>query len=227
ASETGKSTIFKQLKFLYGEDPSIEELHQYRTQILENASQCVKDLTRAMDLLQIPYDWDPLFPLSSATLVSSDLVGSSKSDFSPTPDGIYSCSGGSYDNLNIPNSAASDEKDTTIDRSISILSRQKSLSYPPSPSEQNHSIKKTMQITDPLAEFAALQYLRVGGRNGQQGNGPYAAKFLEMVDVKLDYGYGKVIPFMVLDAVKTVWHDDGVQYCFTRGSEFHLMDCCQ
>ncbi|ORY41926.1 guanine nucleotide binding protein, alpha subunit [Rhizoclosmatium globosum] len=106
--ETGKSTIFKQLKFLYGEDPSIEELHQYRTQILENASQCVKDLTRAMDLLQIPYDWDPLFPLSSATLVSSDMVGT-----------------------------------------------------------------------------------------------------------------------MVLEAVKTVWHDVGVQYCFTRGSEFHLMDCCQ
>ncbi|KAJ3292012.1 guanine nucleotide-binding protein subunit alpha [Rhizoclosmatium sp. JEL0117] len=139
ASETGKSTIFKQLKFLYGEDPSIEELHQYRTQILENASQCVKDLICAMDLLQIPYDWDPLFPLSSATLVSSGMA---------------------------------------------------------------------MQIIDPLADFAALQYLRVGGKDGQQGNGPYAAKFLELVDVKLDYGYGKVIPAMVLEAVKTVVLDN-------------------
>ncbi|KAI9350666.1 guanine nucleotide binding protein, alpha subunit [Obelidium mucronatum] len=118
AAETGKSTILKQIRLYYDQQYSREEVLAFRSQILENATKCIKDLINAMDDLKIPYDWDPLFPLSLE---------------------------------------------------------------------------------------------------------PFRYRFPVAFPKDLETA---AVPQIVLDAVKTIWEDKGVQYCHSRGSEFHLMDCC-
>ncbi|KAI8620855.1 guanine nucleotide binding protein, alpha subunit [Chytriomyces sp. MP71] len=42
------------------------------------------------------------------------------------------------------------------------------------------------------------------------------------------YGYvkGSNLDAVVVEAVKLIWADSGVQYCYSRRNEYHLMDCC-
>ncbi|KAJ3128858.1 guanine nucleotide-binding protein subunit alpha [Physocladia obscura] len=58
AGETGKSTILKQFKLIYGTGYSTEERMGYKTAILANVVTCAKALVYAMDSLKIPYGFE-------------------------------------------------------------------------------------------------------------------------------------------------------------------------
>ncbi|KAJ3240944.1 guanine nucleotide-binding protein subunit alpha [Chytriomyces hyalinus] len=59
AGETGKSTVLKQFKLIYGVGFNEGELKLYRATIILNVITCVKTLVAAMDSLKIPYGFDP------------------------------------------------------------------------------------------------------------------------------------------------------------------------
>ncbi|KAJ3250539.1 hypothetical protein HDU77_006573 [Chytriomyces hyalinus] len=59
AGETGKSTVLKQFKLIYGVGFNEGELKLYRATIILNVITCVKTLVAAMDSLRIPYGFDP------------------------------------------------------------------------------------------------------------------------------------------------------------------------
>ncbi|KAI8845815.1 G protein alpha subunit [Chytriomyces cf. hyalinus JEL632] len=65
AGETGKSTILKQMKIIYGVGFTPAEISLFATTIQLNLLQCIKTLTMAMDILKIPYGFDPENPTSS------------------------------------------------------------------------------------------------------------------------------------------------------------------
>ncbi|KAI8621081.1 guanine nucleotide binding protein, alpha subunit [Chytriomyces sp. MP71] len=79
AGESGKSTILKQFKVIYGSGFTEEDVKSYRAAILGNVVLCAKALVTAMDMLQIPYGFQPaqfearrLNMLSNAPLVSEE-----------------------------------------------------------------------------------------------------------------------------------------------------------
>ncbi|KAJ3083929.1 Guanine nucleotide-binding protein subunit alpha-15, partial [Physocladia obscura] len=57
--DTGKTTVLKQLKLLYGSGFSDSEIIEFRSIILTNLVTCAKALVAAMSQLHIPYGFDP------------------------------------------------------------------------------------------------------------------------------------------------------------------------
>ncbi|KAJ3114189.1 Guanine nucleotide-binding protein G(k) subunit alpha, partial [Physocladia obscura] len=72
APESGKSTIFKQMKVYYGMSWSDEEVKKYRSTIRENLFSCTLKLIKAMDSLKIPYGFD-IFVSSEGTLSDENI----------------------------------------------------------------------------------------------------------------------------------------------------------
>ncbi|KAJ3354329.1 hypothetical protein HDU83_005484 [Entophlyctis luteolus] len=70
--ESGKSTIMKQLKLIYGTGFSDSEKADFRSQIVSNVTECVAALVRAMDTLEIPYGFSPSDYASSELLAICD-----------------------------------------------------------------------------------------------------------------------------------------------------------
>ncbi|KAI8834837.1 guanine nucleotide binding protein, alpha subunit [Chytriomyces cf. hyalinus JEL632] len=59
AGETGKSTVLKQIKLIHGTGYVDEDRVAYRVTILTNVITCAKTLLNAMEILKIPYSFDP------------------------------------------------------------------------------------------------------------------------------------------------------------------------
>ncbi|KAJ3086089.1 Guanine nucleotide-binding protein subunit alpha-15, partial [Physocladia obscura] len=57
--DTGKTTVLKQLKLIYGAGFSESEIIEFRSIILTNLVTCAKSLVVAMNQLHIPYGFDP------------------------------------------------------------------------------------------------------------------------------------------------------------------------
>ncbi|KAJ3349097.1 Guanine nucleotide-binding protein alpha-2 subunit [Entophlyctis luteolus] len=207
AGESGKTTIFKQMKLINGIRLTDEDYLKYRFRIRTNVLICVKvscwqgfelqklnrdikDLISGMNKLHIPYGFDPETPRDSgATFAQLDEKNSTLT--LETPDSRYSDA-------------------SSVD--FSIVDLQASFGRQKKP------------VVDAFAESAMQQYERNGGEWGQQGNAAYAAQFLSFIE--LDFNSDSHFPDLLVDAVKTVWADPGVKYCASRGCEFHLMDCC-
>ncbi|KAI8622296.1 guanine nucleotide binding protein [Chytriomyces sp. MP71] len=72
AGETGKSTILKQIKLIHGTGYVDEDRVAYRVTILTNIITCAKTLLNAMDLLKIPFGFDPASIDASQLQAASD-----------------------------------------------------------------------------------------------------------------------------------------------------------
>ncbi|ORY51665.1 G-protein complex alpha subunit GpaA/FadA [Rhizoclosmatium globosum] len=59
AGETGKSTVLKQIKLIHGTGYVDEDRIAYRVTILTNIITCAKTLLNAMEVLKIPFGFDP------------------------------------------------------------------------------------------------------------------------------------------------------------------------
>ncbi|ORY51667.1 G-alpha-domain-containing protein [Rhizoclosmatium globosum] len=53
--ETGKSTVLKQIKLIYGKGFEAEEKKVFRSAVLSNILTCIKTLAISMDTLKIPF----------------------------------------------------------------------------------------------------------------------------------------------------------------------------
>ncbi|KAI8621082.1 G protein alpha subunit [Chytriomyces sp. MP71] len=179
AGETGKSTILKQFKLIYGSGYTNEERMGYKTAILANIVTCAKALVYAMDSLKIPYGFEP---------PSIKESGATKSHAS----------------LNVAQLSEGNVKDDAgSDKSVSDL-----------------------RDTDCTRKMAEEAYVAAGGESRQRGPAPKAAQVIKGCEMSFCFGIDESVPEEVIDAIKMIWTDSGVLYCFSRSNEYQLFDCC-
>ncbi|ORY51666.1 G protein alpha subunit [Rhizoclosmatium globosum] len=181
AGETGKSTILKQFKLIYGTGYTEEERIGYKTAILANVVTCAKALVYAMDSLKIPYGFEPP-PLKE------------------TASGAFGSAFRSHASLNQP------EKESGDTGSVRSLNEGKELGR--------------------VAKSAEEAYYAAGGENRQSGPSPKAAQVIRGCEMSFCFGIDESVPEEVIESIKTVWQDSGIQYCYSRANEFQLFDCC-
>ncbi|KAJ3244243.1 Guanine nucleotide-binding protein G(k) subunit alpha [Chytriomyces hyalinus] len=227
-AETGKSTILKQLKVLHGIPFAQADILHYKTQIRSNLFQCVRDLNKAMHALKIPFDFDPK---SAETKRCKSCARNYAEGSVQTLVSRMSGCGNTTESSNLTQVGQD-----TCDKSIPIDSTSHSFNDFHI-CDLLHKLANSSELTltrqvnpnnpnDPLAELAALAYLRAGGETGQTGTAAHAAQYLDLIDVSQGHNDDVAVSELTRNAVKSFWRDSGVQYCMSRGNEFHLMDCC-
>ncbi|KAI9353571.1 G protein alpha subunit [Obelidium mucronatum] len=121
SGESGKSTVLKQMKMIYGTGFTKDELLDFRNALLYNLVECAQTLVKAMETLQIPYQ---------------------------------------------------------------------------------------------RAEREYIDIMEDGEGQGIYNGGDYGFMAEHTIDPT------------VLEAIKTMWEDSGIQYCYSRRNEFQLQDSC-
>jgi hypothetical protein len=80
-------------------------------------------------------------------------------------------------------------------------------------------------VTDRFARIAAAQYEEVQQTPDKLSGPAYQAAAI-IKAAPASFGEGEKVPTAVVDAIKVVWADPGVQYCFSRSNEFQIIDSC-
>jgi guanine nucleotide-binding protein G(q) subunit alpha len=150
--DSGKSTIIKQLRIIYGSDYSHDERMAYRSKLLENIVDCAKTLVQAMHTLKIPFAFDPAHVEKS----DSETVDAHKENVKKEAERLFDA------NLQSPGS-----KNVVMDEAAALVL----------------STTAVYSVNDNLSAD-------------------------------------------VINAIKTLWSDAGVQYCAKRGNEYNLLDSC-
>ncbi|TPX74921.1 hypothetical protein CcCBS67573_g03806 [Chytriomyces confervae] len=153
SGESGKSTILKQFKLIYGQGFSDDDVKYYRAAILGNLVLCSKALVQAMDKLKIPYQFNPA--AVEARIKDQAAV------------------------------VASFDSNVFLDDQIAIIAME----------EYNSSSQPQILPAAALMKDAVV----------------FSADTLTQHEV---------------NAIKELWADTGVQYCYRRSNEFQLLDCC-
>ncbi|KAJ3222426.1 hypothetical protein HDU81_009889 [Chytriomyces hyalinus] len=227
-AETGKSTLLKQLKVVHGIPFTDAEISHFRNQIRVNLFQCARDLIKAMHRLRIPFGFDPeIAALTFSSSASGSLASGSSLTLHPQSAGHRK----SMDSCNLAQAL-----DDAFDNSTPIITMSQTLPCVHSCNKQSialDSFNSTLRRhliprhpKDALADLATLAYLRAGGETGQHGTAAYAAQFIELMEAPQFHDEAFVVSDLTVEAVKSLWMDTGVQYCMSRGNEFHMMDCC-
>ncbi|KAI8829079.1 guanine nucleotide binding protein, alpha subunit [Chytriomyces cf. hyalinus JEL632] len=79
---------------------------------------------------------------------------------------------------------------------------------------------------DPIAKLAEIEYDKLGGEDGQESAVSDAARDILSVEISDDFGSTEVNG-STEKAIRLIWNDSGIQYCFSRSKEFQLMDSCK
>ncbi|KAI9349768.1 guanine nucleotide binding protein, alpha subunit [Obelidium mucronatum] len=216
--ESGKSTVLKQFRLIYGAGFSDQDRAAYRALIIVNILQCSKVLVSQMEILNIPFGFNPA---DYSNLTQLDLQELKKSKHSI----LASINKGATDSnllLQMPNAAVlarhdsgmrmEDQKCTSpsISRSMSMGSRLQSNAALP---------------VDPLASIAQKKYQEAEALGQQTGEVAEAGQLI--LEAQMGAGFlGEQDAQYLVSAMKMVWNDPGVQYCFKRANEFQLLDTC-
>ncbi|KAI9343649.1 guanine nucleotide binding protein, alpha subunit [Obelidium mucronatum] len=197
AGETGKSTILKQIRIIYSSGFAAEEQQSYRTAILGNLVTCSKCLVFAMDTLKIPYGFEP--SKFEGVVEVSEPLGTILAgvEDSDGPGSMYS----------LKQSGSDSKRD-------SVAASRHSIGEGYNPNLKN----------SPMIQAAEREYRKAGGPK-QTGHVPEAAQIVKKLPFNV--APGESISKEAVAAIKTLWADCGIQYCFTRANEFQLMDCCK
>ncbi|KAI8836746.1 Guanine nucleotide-binding protein G(t) subunit alpha-3 [Chytriomyces hyalinus] len=202
--ETGKSTILKQMRLIHGVIFTEDEHIGFRSAIFMNVITCAKSLIHAMDTLKIPYGFIPLpAPPHQEVSDPTDSDGEKRA----TQTGETSASGSDSERKN--------SKDTPADE-LAISN----------PADDDDDTPKTVLKNDPSAVAARDAYANINPETGQVGPVPDAAAVIRGVNIRFGFVKGETLPSHIIDAVKVIWKDSGVQYCYTRANEYQLIDCC-
>ncbi|ORY51632.1 guanine nucleotide-binding protein G(t) subunit alpha-1-like protein [Rhizoclosmatium globosum] len=178
AGESGKSTILKQFKLIYGSGFTDEDVKSYKAAIRGNLVICAKSLVEAMDTLKIPYGFNPKDPANTALLNESNELTS-----------------------------ASNEAKSPHQRKRTE-----------SNSKESSDGNKIVKSDDPLAQLAAKLYDIAGGSTSS----PPAATLIKGAIIF----HADSLADSEIAAIKTIWKDSGIQYCYRRANEYQLLDSC-
>ncbi|KAJ3200732.1 guanine nucleotide-binding protein subunit alpha [Entophlyctis luteolus] len=201
--ETGKSTVLKQFKLIYGDGYSASEKLAFKTTILTNVMTCTLSLMNAMDTLKIPFGFDP----STVVIPTGDEEDEDIEDDDDDDNKAWD-ERGSAEEVN------ENECEYEPDQEKKVLERMALIE------------SELPKVENPVGKYAAKMYKRAGGRNKQTGTGPDAARVVRSHDMSFGISPGETLPPEIVDAVVVVWKDKGVQYCYSRANEFQLVDCC-
>ncbi|KAJ3200733.1 hypothetical protein HDU82_008662, partial [Entophlyctis luteolus] len=199
--ETGKSTILKQMRLIHGVVFTEDEYVGFRSAIFMNIITCAKSLIHAMDTLKIPYGFQPP-PRPPVPL--EQLDGGATQSPGDTQSGNGLGDGGKE---------SSDKKASTVRRASRA-------------SSADSNQEGRMDINDPTAALARQAYAGIDPDKGQQGPTADAATVIRAVNIRFGFVKGETLPENIVEAVRVIWKDSGVQYCYTRANEYQLIDCC-
>ncbi|KAJ3225785.1 signal transducing kinase of the PAK [Chytriomyces hyalinus] len=225
AGETGKSTILKQMRLIYSTGFGQEETELYRRAILGNIITSAKCLVFAMDTLKIPFGFDDSKTTSNSAINCSGS-GQGNNSGSQLPG---SGNEGESQQEVPPQTTSSDRPSIFTSKRASIVSMLKinSKSKRGSMFDSRPSIVEGMRMglsSDPKAKAAELEYRETGGGR-QFGAVMAAAAVIKKLPFNIVPEEG--IPPIAVEAIRIVWADSGVQYCYTRSNEYQLMDSCK
>ncbi|KAI8835827.1 guanine nucleotide binding protein, alpha subunit [Chytriomyces cf. hyalinus JEL632] len=231
--ESGKSTILKQFRYLYGNGFSDIEVQVFRSAIIVNLITCIQTLITAMENLKIPYGFDPSLPLenleaaltlanegdrrqtnATTTLLPTDQQQSQQQQQSTSMlSGLSSASASSEDEDGIVSKGSSSEvKDVS---STSLAS-----------TENGNRSKHCARL---IAQCAKARYEAIRRTEGPLPENPVSKAVARVKGINLIFGLQREesLPPDIAKCVSVIWNDPGVQYCYTRSNEFQLIDCCK
>ncbi|KAI8616645.1 guanine nucleotide binding protein, alpha subunit [Chytriomyces sp. MP71] len=232
AGESGKSTVLKQMKLIYGTGFTAEETLFFRNAIILNLVTSVQTLLAAMHRLRIPFAYDP----ESRCVPGLGDIGSVQGSSGNVLAGYSQrgLDGGEGSGVltrmeTLKDTSGSDSSGLVeeIGQSTSILHNVKEDSEDDASRRKSDELKGLFsKQDDPTARMAAVLYHRLQ-KVGQKCPVIDAVQLMGRTTVNT-YGYvkGSNLDAAIVEAIKSIWADSGVQYCYSRSNEFHLMDCC-
>ncbi|KAJ3289218.1 Guanine nucleotide-binding protein G(o) subunit alpha [Rhizoclosmatium sp. JEL0117] len=239
--DSGKTTVLKQLRVIYGSGFTPEEYLDFRSIILQNVVACAKALVAGMKKLQIPYGFDHTkeYPEEDEVQGCRDPIdeenGGDKS--AGYPDSVDMVTAGNTNVNGTPNLPRSDAPKSDTDAVLSgLLSTEQLLSITSDirissvPRENN----STNVMVPPKPVHAASQTpTAAAARRLFVASGPGSQQALDCAKVVRDmdkpYGFMKdeFLSQEYCDCVKKLWEDSGVQYCYVRRAEVGVPECCR
>ncbi|KAI8839021.1 guanine nucleotide binding protein, alpha subunit [Chytriomyces cf. hyalinus JEL632] len=186
--ETGKSTVLKQFKLIYGDGYSQHEKIAFRTTILTNVMTCALSLINAMDMLKIPKSGGRNKQTGPGPTASAIVKGFDMSfGISPgetLPDEIVNAVEVVWKDSGIQYCYARANEYQLVDCCAYFLSRAKEVCHPEyNPTEQD--ILNTRQMTTTVTETKILvekKLFRIFDVGGQRGERKKWAPYFDDVD---------------------------------------------
>ncbi|KAJ3241227.1 guanine nucleotide-binding protein subunit alpha [Chytriomyces hyalinus] len=223
AGETGKSTILKQMKIIYGVGFTPAEILLFATTIQLNLLQCIKTLTMAMDILKIPYGFDPENP---TVMQRKHKIQALEKELNQELSHVMSAMAS-----NSPPEMSASNLQALAEETAGLMSPSSSIR-----SSFHLSSGRVLQRDGSIAKMARRIYeedMEEEARQNRKGSfelkGDHVMKSVRVVNserIQKEFGAGKTIPPDFLTAVEILWSDKGVQYCFSRSNEYQLVECC-
>ncbi|KAI8609590.1 guanine nucleotide binding protein, alpha subunit [Chytriomyces sp. MP71] len=216
ASQTGKSTILKQFKILYGTGFSDVEKAMFAEAARSNILISAKTLVDAMQALCIPYGFDV------NSFQSADSINQRRS--MPALEAAQSCE--SLKTPSITSLASNLRYSNEGSRNTITLEKYgKQVSFSPrvskfklASSRSTLNAPRTCVPKDPVAIHAANLFDEIEARKGPRGEVFKAAQLIK------DAAYASTFTQELVKAIKLFWTDSGVQYCYSRAREYQLYE---
>ncbi|KAI8617763.1 hypothetical protein BC830DRAFT_68503 [Chytriomyces sp. MP71] len=220
------------MKLIYGTGFTPEETLFFRNTIILNLVTSIQTLVMAMHRLHIPFGYDPdarcvpglddlgggLGSLSNLRTGGSqhELDGGEESGMQTHVETLKDASGSDSSGLVEEGGQSTSMLPNVQEDLDDEVSRRKSADLLGVPFNQE----------EPTARMAAILYHRLQ-KGGQKGPVAEAVQQVGRTAVTT-YGFvkGSNLDAALVEAVKSIWADSGVQYCHSRRNEYHLMDCC-
>ncbi|KAI9333252.1 guanine nucleotide binding protein, alpha subunit [Obelidium mucronatum] len=220
AGETGKSTVLKQIKLIYGKGFEAEEKKVFRSAVLGNIMTCIKTLAIEMDKLKIPFG----FKKSRNNIVNDN--NSNSNNNSSSEERLSGESGGGGDGGGEDSGSPISKEGVGFSSSGSSGGGAgQDTSGSKSSLTDLNATAPTRISADPYAKLAEQEYEKAGGKK-QTGAVADASRLVRKNVIMLLTSEGFVLDDSIIDAIKVLWADSGIQYCYSRSNEFHLLDCC-
>ncbi|KAJ3026803.1 UNVERIFIED_CONTAM: Guanine nucleotide-binding protein subunit alpha-15 [Siphonaria sp. JEL0065] len=218
--ESGKSTILKQFRLHYGHPFTPHDRLHYKTLVHVNIIQCVKTLVEAMKDLEIPYTFKTEDHAAEAAALAL-LGGESSQCFMP---------------LKAQDSSSS--VSTRTGSTVATINREHSITWNVGTEPQSRMsfnsfagastlarlVLHPKKRVDPMAAVAKRVFHEKG--DGRDGG---VSKWTDKVEqMRVGFGFmgDEEADEEEVEAMKEVWRDSGVQYCYSRANEFQLIDSC-
>ncbi|KAI9353595.1 guanine nucleotide binding protein, alpha subunit [Obelidium mucronatum] len=206
-SESGKSTIVKQMSLIYGSGFSSFQTKTFREAIHMNLFTSIITLINAMETLQIPYGFKQPENQNELTLRLAETTRVLLQ--------------------NTNESESSQNSSWGLSSAILPAYSQASLDPRYKSTTLHHEEGTRKKLDDPIAELAAKEYRQKGGRDYQKhANAALATMILSLNATSHTFNTKAALNSKYITAIKELWKDPGVQYCFSRANEFQIVDSC-